>query len=376
MKIEIRQSPPGGKIRDFLDVVDTVYEGEPHYVRELDFDVKGRLSPKHPFFEHGEAMLFTAHRDGRCVGRCTAQIDRLHLKQHGDDVGFFGFFDTTDDVDVAKALLDAAAEWLRARGMKRMRGPFMLTVNDQVGCLVEGFDREPVFMMPYHRPYQGGLIEQAGLAPRVDAYAWYYDIGKPLPPRAARAHDSIAQMPEVKTRHMDVKHLQRDVRIVMGVFNDAWEDHWWYIPFTESELRKFGEDFKLIAVPEITLITEIEGEPAAVAFALPNLNEGIRHMRGKLTLTGICKMLWYTRVHRPKSARLIILGVTKKFRRQKKYAALSTYLYAEINECARRAGFQWGELSFTFEDNHPVNLGIKAMGGSIYKRYRLYEREL
>jgi hypothetical protein len=375
MAISIRQIPPGGDLRDFLDMVDDVYRDDPNYVRELDFDVKARLSPKHPFFEHGEATVFTAYRQGRCVGRCTAQFDRLHLQRYQDETGFFGFLDTTDDVDVARALLDRAAEWLKTMGMKRMRGPFMLNINDQVGCLVEGFDTPPMFMMPHHRPYQGALIEQCGVPKLKDAYAWRYRVGESSK-RAQRAHADVLGMPEVKARHMDVGNIERDVRIVMDVFNDAWQDNWGFVPFTEKELKKFADEFKLIAVPEITLIAEIDGEPAAVAFAVPNLNEAIRHLGGKLFPTGVFRLLWQAKVRRPKSARLIILGIAKKFRQKKRYAPLSAYLYVEMNNSGRRAGFEWGELSFTLEDNHPINLGIKSMGGEIYKKYRFYEREL
>jgi hypothetical protein len=375
MAVEIRQVPLGGDLADFLNVVDYIYRDDPNYVRELDMEVKGRLSPRHPFFEHGEGTVFTAYRNGWCVGRVTAQIDRLHLERYQDGAGFFGFLDTIDDAEVARELLNAAAGWLRGRGMKRMRGPFMLNRNDQLGCLVEGFDFPPMFMMPHHRPYQGPLIEQAGLAKLKDAYAWRYIAGE-VPKRAQKAHDEIASMPEVKTRHADPKQLERDVRIIMDIYNDAWSEDWGYIPFTQAELRKFGKDFKLVLVPEITLITEVDGEPSAVAFAVPNLNEALRDLRGHLFPTGLLKLLWRTKVMRPKTARLIILGIRKRFRHLKKYGGLSTYMYVELNESGRRAGFEWGELSFTMEDNHPVNLGIKYMGGKLYKRYRLYEREL
>jgi hypothetical protein len=375
MAIELKQVPLGGNLRDFLDVVEYIYQDDPAYIRDLDFDVIGRLSPKHPFFEHGEGTIFTAYRNGWCVGRCTAQIDRLHVERHQDGAGFFGFLDTIDDADVARLLLDAAADWLRGRGMKRMRGPFMLNINDQVGCLVEGFETPPMFLMPHHRPYQGGLIEQAGLAKLKDAYAWRYEVGE-VPKRAAKARDEIAAMPEIKSRHMDPKQVDRDIRLTMDIFNDAWSDNWGYVAFTESELRKFARDFKLIMVPEITLITEIDGEPAGVAFAVPNLNEATHDLHGKLFPTGLLKLLWRAKIHHPKSARLIILGIRKKFRHMKKYAGLSTYMYAKMNDSGARAGFKWGELSFTWDDNHPVNVGIKFMGGKLYKRYRIYEREL
>ena len=160
MAVEIRETKIGGKLNDFLNVVDYIYRGDPNYVRPLDMETKDRLSPKNPFFEHADGVIFTAYRNGWCVGRVTAQVDREHLARYNDDVGSFGFLDTIDDEDVAKALLDAASNWLRARGMKRIRGPLSLSVNEEIGCLVDGFDTPPMIMMPHHRSYQGGLIEK------------------------------------------------------------------------------------------------------------------------------------------------------------------------------------------------------------------------
>jgi len=375
MAIDIRKIPIGGRVDGFLDLVDYVYRGDPCYVRPLDLDMKQRLAKKHPFFEHGEGILFTAHRNGWCVGRASAQIDREHLARHEDDAGFFGFFDTIDDDEVAKGLLDAAAAWLKERGMKRMRGPFSFSINEEVGCLVEGFDTPPMIMMPHHRPYQGELIERAGLPKLKDFYAWRYTVGA-VPPRAQKAHDDIAALPEVKSRHIDLKELDRDVRIVMEIFNDAWQDNWGFVPFTEHELDKLAADLRMIAMPGLTYITEVDGEPAAVAVALPNINEVIKDLHGSLFPTGLPKLLWRLKVVGPKTARLIILGIKKKFRNQRKYAGLSIYLYTKMNHVGKDLGFEWGELSFTDEANGPVNVGIKFIGGKIYKRYRVYERDL
>ena len=375
MPLEIRETPIGGKLNDFLNVVDFVYRGDPQYVRPLDMDMKDRLSLKNPFFEHGEGVIFTAHRNGFCVGRITAQIDREHLARYKDDVGSFGFIDTIDDEEVARALLDAAGVWLRARGMKRIRGPLSLSLNEEMGCLVEGFDTPPMILMPHHRPYQGGLIEKAGFEKLKDAYAWRYHVGE-LPPRVRKAHDDIEAMPEIKSRHVDMKNLDADVRIIMDVYNDAWSDNWGFVASTERELSKMAADLKLIAVPELSYITEIDGEPAAVALALPNLNELIADMKGKLGPLGLPKLLWRLKVVGPHTARLVILGIRKKFRTQRKYAALSAFLYAKMNAAGKRLGLEGGELSWTLEDNAPVNAGIKLMGGKVYKRYRLYEKSL
>jgi len=375
MPLEIRETKVGGKLNEFLDVVDYIYRGDSNYVRPLDMDMKDRLSVKNPFFEHAEGTIFTAHRNGFCVGRITAQIDREHLARYKDDVGSFGYLDTIDDEGVVKALLEAAEKWLRARGMKRIRGPLSLSLNEEMGCLVDGFDTPPMIMMPHHRPYQGGLIEKAGFTKLKDAYAWRYHVGD-VPPRVRKAHDDIEAMPEVKSRHVDMKNLDADLRIIMNVYNDAWNDNWGFLPMTERELSKMAADLKLIAIPELSYITEIDGEAAAVALALPNLNELIADMKGKLGPLGLPKLLWRLKVVGPHTARLIILGIRKKFRNVRKYAALSAYLYAKMNAVGKQLGLEGGELSWTLEDNAPVNTGIKLMGGKIYKTYRLYEKAL
>lgn len=375
MAVEVRQTPIGGNLRHFLNVVDYIYREDPNYIRPLDMMMKDQLSKKNPFFQHGEGTTFTAHRNGYCVGRCTAQLDRLHLDRYKDDVGFFGFFDTVDDQDVANALLGAARTWLRSRGMKHIRGPLSLCINEEAGCLIEGFDTPPMFLMPHHRPYQGGLIESAGLPKVKDLFAWRYEVGD-LPTRAAKATQEIEKLPEVSARHVDPKNMERDVRMVMDIFNDAWSDNWSFVPLTEDELKKMASDFKLILDPEITYIAYVDGEPAAVALAMPNLNEVIRDFDGKVLPFGLPKLLYRLKFKGTKSARLIILGIKKKFRHMRKYAGLSIYLYSKMNEAGKRSGYTWGELSWTLEDNGPVNVGIKFMGGKVYKKYRLYQAAL
>ncbi|MCC6215250.1 MAG: hypothetical protein IT376_10295 [Polyangiaceae bacterium] len=373
--LEIAETPIGGKLREFLDAVDVVYREDPRWIRPLDLDVAGRLTPKNPFFEHGEATTFVARRAGRAVGRCSAQIDRSHLERYRDDTGFFGFLDTVDDPEVAEALLEAAQEWLRRRGLRRVRGPLSLNINEEVGCLVDGFDTPPMLMMPHHRPYQGGLIERAGFAKVKDLYAWRYEVGD-VNRRAQRGYDEIAALPEVRVRAIDPKRMADDVSTVMSVFNDAWSDNWGFVPLSRSELAKMAKDLELLLIPELGCIAEIEGEPAAVALALPNVNEMIGDLNGKLLPFGVAKLLWRLKVRGPSSARLLILGIRKRWRHVRKYAALSAYLYVRMNEAAARAGIRWGELSWTLEDNAPVNVGIKMMGGTIYKTYRIYERAL
>ncbi len=374
--VDVRLTPMGSDSRDFRDVVDYIYKGDANFIRPLDQELKDRLSPKkNPFFEHGEGVMLTAHRNGKCVGRMTATIDREHLDRYKDATGFFGFFDTVDDEEVAKALFERAEAWLKSKGMKTIRGPLSLNINEELGCLVDGFDTSPYMMMPHHRAYQGGLIEQAGYAKVKDFYAWSYRVGE-LNNRTQRAHDEIAALPEISHRKVSLKGLERDVDMIVDLFNDAWSDNWGSVPITRSEAAKMASDFKLLLVPDITCIVSIDGEPAAFAIALPNLNELVRDFHGKLFPLGLPKLLWRLKVEGPRSARLILLGIRKKWRHVRKYAALSAFMYAEMNDGGKRVGIKEGELGWTLEDNGRVNAGILAMGAKRYKTYRVYEKAL
>lgn len=374
--VDIRQIPLGGKLGDFLEVVETIYRGDPAYVRPLDMELKDRLNPrKNPFFEHGEGVAFCAYRHGQPVGRCTATVDREHLDRYRDDVGFFGFLDTIDDEEVARELLARAESWLRGKGMKRARGPLSLNINEEMGCLVEGFDTPPYVMMPHHRPYQAGLIEKAGYAKAKDVFAWSYAVGD-LNARVARARAEVKAMPEVTYRRASMKDLDRDVELLVDVFNDAWSDNWGFVPFTRNEVRKMAADFKLLLMPEITCIVSIDGEPAAVAVAIPNLNELVRDFDGKLFPLGLPKLLWRLKVRGPRTARLILLGIRKKWRNSRRYAPLSAFMYAEMNDGGKKLGIQAGELGWTLEDNGRVNAGILMMGAKKYKTYRVFEKAL
>ncbi len=380
--VEIRQIPlvgqasTRGRIDDFLNVVDTIYASDPKYVRSLDMELKDRLNPKkNPFFEHGEGTIFCAYRGGQCVGRVTASVDRAHLDKYADATGFFGFLDTVDDEEVARELLANAERWLKVKGMSRARGPLSLNVNEELGCLIDGFDTPPYMMMPHHRSYQGGLIEKAGYAKAKDFYAWSYTVG-PVNKRTQRGHDEIQSLPEITHRKMSMKNLAKDVDMVVDLFNDAWSDNWGSVPFTRVEAAKMAADFKMLLMPDITCIVSIDGEPAAFALAIPNLNELVRDFGGKLFPFGLPKLLWRLKVEGPRSARLILLGIRKKWRHVRKYAGLSAFMYTEMNDGGKRLGIKDGELGWTLEDNGRVNAGILTMGAKRYKTYRVYEKGL
>ncbi|MBX3248537.1 MAG: hypothetical protein KF901_15275 [Myxococcales bacterium] len=379
MSIEVREHALGSKeaIRAFFEVQDLVYAGDPHYVPPLRMELADRLTPgKNPLWEHAEGVLFTAHRDGKLVGRASAQIDREHLRIHQDDAGFFGFFDTIDDQAVADALLERAAAWLRARGMKVMRGPFSFTINEECGLLVEGFDTPPAIMMAHHRPYQQHLLERAGFVKAKDLLAWKYLVEEP-PPRAARAWEQVRGLPEVRFRDVNPSRMREELDHILHIFNDAWANNWGFVPATDAEVEKMAKDFQLLIDPRLAFFAEVKGKPMGMVICLPNLSEPTGDLDGKLFPFGWAKLVWRLKVAKSvKSARLMLLGIRRELRGQKRYGPLSTAMYAELAYRGLRAGYQWAELSWTLEDNRPINLGIQAMRGKVYKTYRVYERAL
>lgn len=376
MTIEIRHHEPGKDVRAFIDAGYEVFRTDPAWVAPLEFELKERLSPSgNPFFQRGEAVLMTAWRNGRLVGRCSAQIDREHLRVHKDDTGFFGFFDTIDDDEVGQALIAEAEKWNVARGMKRLRGPLSLYINDEIGLLVEGFQHPPQIMMAHSRTWQDRVACACGLTKAKDLNAWRFELGK-IPARALKAWNDVRAMPEIRMRSVDMHDLRREIDIVMDIYNDAWRDLWGVVPALPDEVKKVASDLRMILNPEMAFIAELEGRPVGMVIALPNLNEVAADLRGKLLPLGWLKLLWRLKVKGPKTGRLMMLGIRQELRGIRKYAGLSMAMYVEIAQRAHRLGYEWAELSWTLEDNRPISAGILAMGGRIYKKYRIYEKDI
>ena len=370
--IEVKKLAPGSSVSDFLEVARIVFRDDPNWVPPLNIMQKDQLSPKSPFFQHAEVMLFTARRDGKLVGRCSAQIDREHLKRYQDDTGFFGFLDTVDDPEVVSALLAEAKAWLKARGMKRVIGPMNLSINQEIGTLIEGFDTPPMVMMGHSRPYQDRLILEAGLVKCRDLYAWRWEATADMPKRSLKALAAMKEQGAV-FRSADLK---TEIDELIRIQDDAWRHNWGHVSMTRAEADQLRNELKLIIDPEIAIVVEVEGKPAGMALAIPNLNEAISDFEGTISPTKIAKLLWRLKVDHPKSARVAMLGIKEGVRKQKKWMPLALALIAELNRRGYQRGYQWGELSWTLEDNGPVNAMIRAAGGKIYKRYRVYEGSL
>ncbi|MEM7137916.1 MAG: hypothetical protein AAF500_15125 [Myxococcota bacterium] len=374
MSIEIRQHAPGEDVDDFVQVAYEVYRDDPSWIAPLQMEIRDRLSPKkNPFFDHAECALFTARKDGKLVGRISAQVDHEHLRRYDDDTGFFGFFDTIDDHDVANALVGEAEEWLAKRAMAVVRGPFSLSINEESGLLVDGFGTPPVLMCAHHRPYQGTLAEGAGFVKAKDLWGWKYNV-EPPPPRAKKAWNSIDEMPEVTFRSIRPRELKREIGQLLDIFNDAWQDNWGFVPSTDGEAKKMAQDLALIIDPRISFFVEVDGEPVAMCVCLPNVNEATRDFNGKLNPINVIKLLWRLKVTGVKSARLMLLGIRKNFRGSRRFAPLSTALYAEVARRGIKAGYDWAELGWTLEDNRLINTGIRGMRAEVYKTYRVYEK--
>lgn len=371
-EIQVREHAPGGDVRDFLQAAHEVFRGDPNFVPPLNLMLKDQLSPKSPFFQHAEVALFTARKGDRLVGRISAQIDREHLLRYQDETGFFGFFDTIDDENVGRALVDAAARWLRERGMRRMRGPMSLSVNQEVGTLVDGFDTPPVVMMPHSRSHQDRMAKAAGLTKAKDLYAWRWEVTAEMPPRCLRAHQ---QMRELGVTFRSV-NLEKEIDQLVAIQDDAWRHNWSHVSMTTAEAKQLKSELGLIIDPAIAIVCEVDGEMAGMGLAIPNLNEAIRDFSGSLDPIKIAKLLWRLKVDHPKGARVALLGIKESVRKQKAYMPLALALIAELNRRGYQRGYEWAELSWTLEDNGPVNAMIKMAGGRIYKTYRVYEKSL
>ena len=369
----------------FLKMPWAVYRGDaeagdtydPNWVPPLLLERREHLDPnKNPFFEHAEARFWLAQRAGRDIGRISAQIDRAHLERHGDGAGHFGFLDAVDDREVFAGLLGAAEDWLRAAGMERLRGPFSLSINDESGLLVEGFDSPPSMMMGHAKPYYRAHLEALGYGKAKDLICYDYQIEQQMPETVARFVERAKADPALRLRPFDMARYDGDLRDIIDIFNDAWSDNWGFVPMTEAEIRHFGKSLKPLVRPGFIAIAELRGEPVAMAVSLPNLNEAIADLNGRLLPFGWAKLLWRLKLSTTKSARVALMGVRKRYQSSPFGAALAFAVIDAIRAYHAAHGAKRAELSWILEDNGAMRRMIEMLGGRPYKTYRIYERAL
>lgn len=372
--------------RAFIDLPFRLHRGDPHWVPPLRSEVAALIDPKkHPFHAHAEVELLLA-RDaaGGVVGRVAAIRNRLHEETHHESVGFFGLFECERNPATARALLDATADWLRERGLTTIRGPANFSSNEDWGLLVEGFDRDPSIMMPYNPPYYATLIEGAGFHKAKDVLAYELSADTLGVPENATEAETVPYIPErlrnferlarerfgVIVRPFDKTHFDAEVQRIRDLYNAAWEANWGFVPFTPDEFDHLAKQLKPVADFDLIAFVEVKGVTAGFAIALPDLNQALKPMNGRLFPIGWAKGLWYGR--KINALRVLTLGVLPQYR--KTGAAELLYLY--LFRTGLRKRMRTGEFSWILEDNLAMRTPMEKLGATVTKRYRLYDREL
>jgi GNAT superfamily N-acetyltransferase len=331
-----------------------------------------RIDPrKNPFFEHGAVQLFLAYKDGHIAGRIAAIENRLHNEFHSDKVGFFGLFESIEDQEVARALLDAAAEWVGSRGLDTLRGPTNFSTNEECGLQINNYDSAPFVMMTYNPPYYVDLLEGWGLKKAKDLLAYQVRREDFDQPRFAKLQQLIERFGrDISVRSLRMDRFAEEVALVRKLYNAAWERNWGFVPMTDAEVDHMAKQLKPVVDPELALIGEVEGEPVGFALALPDVNQAIRRANGRLVPLGLIKLLWHMR--RVNGIRIITLGVVEQYRG----GPMAPMFYLEIFKRGSRKGHGVAESSWILEDNQPMRLGVEKMGFTPYKTYRLYDKAL
>lgn len=371
-QIEIVPVDEARKLREFIRLPWKIYKGDPYWVPPLIMDMKKLLDKKkHPFFQHSEADFFLARRNGECVGRIAAILNHNHNKFHNERIGFFGFFEASNDAEVAAALFETVEHWARAKGLTALRGPANYSMNETCGLLVEGFEASPRIMMTYNPKYYVDLLEGRGFTKAMDLYAWWMHSEIGLNPKIVRVGEKVLQEEGLVLRNIVMKNFDAEVAAIKKIYNDAWSHNWGFVPMTDAEFDHMAKDLKPVVDPRIVLIVEKNGEPVGFSLSLPDLNEALHKINGRLLPFGLLKVLYHSRkIH---AARVITLGVIKKFQT---ISGIGAALYMETFRRNVAAGNDCGEFSWTLENNDLINRGMRLLGAKIYKRYRMYDKPL
>lgn len=357
-------------LRRFVRFPWRIYAGDPCWVPPLIREQTRLLTPAgNPFFRHSRAELFLARRGSEVVGRIAAVENRRHLATYDDGTGFFGFFESVDDCEVAGALFEEAAGWIRARGLRRLRGPTSFTINDECGVLLDAFDRPPVVLMAYNPPYYPRLLEGHGFQKAQDLYAYRMEAPAVMPERLRSAR-ALAESRGTVIRRADLSRFDDELARVHAIHSRAWAENWGAVPLTREELRDLADRLLPVVDPDLLFLGEKRGEPVGVMISIPDVNQALRRLDGRLFPLGLARFLWYRR--RIDAVRVLIMGVLAEHRKEGVDAAL----YAATVEAAQAKGYRWGELSWILESNHAMRRVLERLGTERYKTYRIYEKEL
>jgi len=374
--VEIREVTSRHHLNQFLALPRRIYADDPCWVPPLLIDVKEFLDPKrHPFLLHGEAAQFLAMRDGDAVGRILVSDDPRYNGQNRASVGCFGMFECVNDALVAAGLLRAAAEWLRARGRTVIRGPIDYSTNYPCGLLIDGFDTPPRFMMNHGLPYYDPLLVSCGMSKVKDLYAWWFDDPDDMMAKWKRHADWISRRREVTVRSFSKRDFAADVSRCHEVYDGARIDSWGYVDLSDAEFQYMAKRMSQFGVPEHVLLAEVDGKPVGFSVTMPDLNEAIRPLNGRLTRfglpIGLARLLY--RKRRVKNARMLVLCVLEGYRRR----GIGELLILRTLDYGKNSiGYTGAELGWTDEDNYLINRAIERVGAKRYKTYRIYEKSL
>lgn len=348
-----------------------IYQGDRYWVPPLIKDQIQKFSPTHPFLSHAEMILFLASRTGEIVGRIAGIIDHHYVEFHQEKVGFFGFFESIHDREVAEDLLSKVGNWLKERGMEKMIGPMNPSTNDECGLLVDGFESSPCLMMPYNPSYYSSLLEGFGLKKAMDLYAYFVEQSTFFKDRLPRITERLVKKePKLRVRPINLRHMDEELKIIKDIYNHAWSKNWGFVPLTDAEMDDLAKQLKPLIVPDLVLFVYWEDEPVGFSVSLPDYNEVLKRLNGKLGLLGILKFFYFSR--KISTVRVMLLGVKHAFQKR----GVEGLLYIETFRRGTRKGYFQAECSWILENNILMQRGIEAMGGKRYKTYRIFEMPL
>lgn len=356
------------ELLDFIRFPWKIYQGDQYWVPPLIKDQLLKFSPNHPFRSHSEMILFLAHQKKEMVGRIAGIIDHHYNEFHQEKIGFFGFFESISEPAVGETLLSTVKTWLKERGMKKMAGPMNPSTNDECGLLIDGFDTSPRLMMPYNPRYYPPMLEGFGMKKARDLYAYWMEKSSFQQDRLERIMERLKKKePQLWVRPLNFRHFEEEVRTIKEIYNQAWSKNWGFVPMTEAEIDDLARNLKPLAIPELVLFAYWGEEPIGFVVSLPDYNQVLKHLNGKVGLWGGLKFLYFSR--KIKTVRVMLLGVKHDF--QKK--GVEGLLYAETFKRGTQKGYDQAECSWILEENLLMQHGIEAMGGKRYKTYRIYE---
>ncbi|MDA3860630.1 MAG: hypothetical protein PF445_05340 [Melioribacteraceae bacterium] len=367
--IEIKSLHPTKDIVKFLKFAWKIYKGDPNWVPPLMMDKKKLLNKdKNPFFKTSQMEMFMAYKDGEPVGRIAAIKNDIHNEVHKENIGFFGFFESINDQEVANTLLDKAKEWLKSKGVDAMRGPANPSSNDEFGMLLEGFDEPPRLMMTYNPKYYLELMENYGLKKVKDLLAYSLDNKKLLQSeKIIRVADIARRRSKVEIKQINLKKFKSELEKVKYVYNQAWAPNWGFIPMTDEEIDNLAKELKPLIEESLVVFAEVEGKVVAFALVMLDYNILFKDFNGKLFPFNVIKL--FTQRKKIKWARVLTLGIIPEYQKR----GIDALLYYEITKRAEKLGIMNGEASWILEDNEMMTRGAEAMNGEVYKKYRVYE---